>query len=118
MTKQELIKMLLDATASLANAEEEVAQLEILRRGHEFTLKDKEMRLLLDETGPINGKNAELRTAQLFSLSEPEHVLVMDAEAQVTNKKAELNTRRSMHRSLLAISYLIAGSADGGVDFG
>lgn len=92
----------------LFELESEVVSLEIQRLEEEFTLKGRESALLTSEESRIDGKNAEIRAAQLWMLTQPERVLVMDLEAKVMKRKAELNQAKALHKSLLAIATLLA----------
>lgn len=112
MTKQELAQELLVVVDEIGKAEEQLVKIETRRREHEFTLKDQEARLLASENSVITGKNAETRSAQVFSLTGPERVLLLDLEVQVSEAKAALNRARALHRSLLAIAAMVAGSPD------
>ncbi len=108
MKKSVLISHLLEVTEQLHALETEIVSLEIRRQEQEFMLKTRESALLAEESGPITGKNAEMRAAQLWGLTQSDRVLVLDLEAQIMRDKGDLTHLRTLHKSLLAISALLS----------
>ncbi len=85
-------KALLDAFQSQQNAE--------------GLLKEKEASLTLD--GTIDGKNAEIRAAQMAGHTAVERAAVKQAEKKVAEERVWLNSLLNEFRALRAIAQLLS----------
>lgn len=112
MTKLELVDQLLEVCEDIRLSAEEYLGLQRRLAEQEFTLEDQEARLLTAPNSPIDGKNTEVRAAQMFGLTGPEHVLIMELKSQVAMKKAEIDYHGARHRSLIAAAALLAAGPD------
>lgn len=68
-------------------------------------LAEKEAELLLN--GKIDGKNAEMRQAQLLQLTKPEREVVRTAESRVSRAKMDFNFFSNQLKAYRAIAKLI-----------
>ena len=89
--------------------EHEKALLAAVETQHELeaNLKAKEAELML--SGEIDGKNAEVRAAQMAEKTFSERVGVKEAEKTVANMRANLNAAHNEFNALRAIATLLAG---------
>ena len=106
----EIIARLLDLPGELAIAEDTLMRLDQDRRHAAHCLEDATDRLLLD--GAIDGKNAELRTAQLRQALLAEQADLDMAERLVAGAKIQLHRLQNEHASLRAIARLIAAQGE------
>ena len=109
MITVELVARKLLAYPKLIGALEQVVfeQEEVLR---ERRIQHKEMEAgsLLQENGPINGKNEQIRQAQLWERLAPERIMVEAAEREVAQSKLQLAKERLSYRSWQTIAELMA----------
>lgn len=68
-------------------------------------LAEKEAELLLN--GKIDGKNAEMRQAQLLQLAKPEREVVRTAESRVSRVKMDYNFYVNQLKAYRAIAELL-----------
>jgi hypothetical protein len=71
-------------------------------------LKELEASLLLQDNGPINGKNEQIRAAQLYERTAPERILVEIAEKEVARARLQLGVEKNAYKSWHAICGLMA----------
>lgn len=110
MTKEELIKELeIMPAAIFCKAEELIEKEDALARAKK-ALRDKEASLLLN--GTINGKNEEIRKAQLYLATSEEHAQVNKAEIELERARAELTFQRDRLRALVAIASIFKTETD------
>lgn len=109
MITVELVARKLLAYPKLIGALEQVAfeQEEVLRERRNQH-KEMEAKYLLQENGPINGKNEAIRSAQLWERVAPERILIEIAEKEVAQTKLQLNVEKNAYRSWLAIQALMS----------
>lgn len=107
MTKSELIKRLVDLPAEITVAEEAVLQ----AHGRVMTAKEKlqwkEDALLLDKNNTIDGKNAEIRAAQLRSFTQNEREELADAEYNLKTATSRLERLHVQLKAFRAVADLI-----------
>lgn len=109
MDKQSIINRLLALPAEIAAAEEATLQANMKLVTAKEMLQQKEDSLLLGNA--IDGKNAEIRAAQLRQYTEHERESLADAELNLKNAVARLGRARDEFRALQAIVELIKGAA-------
>ncbi|UUZ80673.1 hypothetical protein LJK88_38445 [Paenibacillus sp. P26] len=109
MDKQSIINRLLASPAEIAAAEEATLQANMKLVTAKEMLQQKEDSLLLGNA--IDGKNAEIRAAQLRQYTEHERESLADAELNLKNAVARLGRARDEFRALQAIVELIKGAA-------
>lgn len=109
MITVELVARKLLAYPKLIGALEQVAfeQEEVLRERRNQH-KEMEAKYLLQENGPINGKNEAIRSAQIWERVAPERILIEIAEKEVAQTKLQLNVERLSYRSWSQIAELMA----------
>lgn len=123
MITVELVARKLLAYPKLIGALEQVVfeQEETLRERRNQYLQ-REAKYLLQENGPINGKNEQIRSAQLYSLVTPERILIEIAEKEVAQSKLQLAVEKNCYRSWTMIAQMLArlerDSLDAGQDDG
>ena len=105
MNAQELVKILDVQIVNIMNAEQEVLKLEDHRRELLLQLQIAEADLLTREGGPINGKNAEIRAAQLLQETAPERVQINEFEREIARRKCEL----TYHQNVFKINHSLMG---------
>lgn len=110
LTKKDVIEELRQAPERIYKAEKnllmEIESLEIARRA----LEEKKNSLIL--SGAIDGKNAEIRNAQLDTATKTEREDVAARELFVSRSKASLDYERNRFAALKAIARLLAGEED------
>lgn len=84
-------------------AEQEVLALEDRRRELLLELQIEEANLLTQENGPINGKNAEIRAAQLLQETAPERIQINEFEREIARKKSELVYQQNLFKASQAL---------------
>lgn len=109
MDKQSIINRLLALPAEIAAAEEAVLQANGRLVTAKESLQAKEDSLLLGNV--IDGKNAEIRAAQVRKYTEHEREALSDAELNLKNASARLNRFRDELRALQAVADLLKGAA-------
>lgn len=111
MDKQRMIDRLLALPAEIAAAEDAVLE----ANGRVLTAKEAlqaaEDALTLTPDGPINGKNAEVRAAQMRQYTEEERAELAEAEIEQKNAVARLGRARDEFRALRAVADLLKGAA-------
>jgi len=112
--KQELIKRLLELPGEIETWERDViySQCGILEAKNQLANKETELLLAKDEDGKpiINGKNAEIRNAQLRQMTKEIRNKIVDAENTLIQKKATLNHSLNKFKALRAIARLMGGN--------
>ena len=112
MNAQELVKTLDIQIVNIMKAEQEVLTLEDRRRELLLELQIAEAHLLTQEGGPINGKNAEIRAAQLLQETAPERIQINEFEREVARKKCELTYHQNVFRINHSLMALFAARPD------
>ena len=112
MTAQEVVKELLSGVTHILHAEKEVLELEDRRRELILELQIAESNLILQEGGPINGKNAEIRAAQLLAETAPERIVINEFEREIARKKCQLNGYQNLFKVNQGIIALLASRPD------
>lgn len=112
MTRKEFAELLSAAPEGMVTEEESILKLEAQRRDLEFALQMRKNDLLCQEDGPIQGKNAEIRAAQLSQHTLPLEIQISEVEQQLARHKAKLRCLQAGHHSLLMISNLLAARDD------
>ncbi len=73
-------------------------------------LEKKEAELLISPDTPINGKNAEIRSAQLKKALAVELTLMEEAEKAVALQRTKLTQRQNEFSALRSVVSLLTGS--------
>ena len=105
MDKATIIQRLMELPNEIEAAENEVIEMyEKVSRAKD-DLAGKESVLLL--SGKIDGKNAEIRSAQMRELNAAERQAVDDAENALSGARAYLTKLQNTFRALQAIAQLL-----------
>ncbi|GIQ67413.1 hypothetical protein DUZ99_02230 [Xylanibacillus composti] len=105
MNKQQIMNRLLELPAEIANAEEDVLQANGKLILAKDMLQQKEDSLLLGNV--IDGKNAEIRAAQMRQNTQNEREALADAELILKNATARLGRLRDEFKALRAVVDLL-----------
>jgi hypothetical protein len=115
MEKSTIIQRLLELPAAIAVAERKVITVQFQLMSAKADLQNKEDGLLLgsfEEQGwVIDGKNAEIRQAQMRHFTEVEQDRVSAAEDSVTMAKHDLSILYNELKALQAVADLMRGAA-------
>ncbi|AJS59236.1 hypothetical protein [Paenibacillus sp. IHBB 10380] len=109
MTKQEIVNRLLSLPKEIAVAEESLLQASMQLVSAKEVLQQKEDDLLLGNM--IDGKNAEIRAAQMRQNTLNERENLSGAELNLKNSAARLGRLRDEFRALQAVADLLKGVA-------
>ncbi|MFC4305756.1 hypothetical protein [Cohnella boryungensis] len=109
MDKQSIINRLLTLPTEISEAEEVVLQANGRLVVAKESLQAKEDSLLLGNV--IDGKNAEIRAAQIRQYTEHEREALSDAELNLKNAVARLGKVRDEFRALRAVAELMKEAA-------
>ncbi|MBU5673208.1 hypothetical protein [Paenibacillus brevis] len=109
MTKQEIFERLLALPSEIAKAEDTVIESHRQVISAKDILQQKEDDLLLGNM--IDGKNAEIRSAQMRQHTEHERLNLSNAELHLKNDVARLGKLRDEFRALQAVANLLQGVA-------
>jgi hypothetical protein len=112
MNAQECAKTLLETASSIYNLENDILHLEDRRRQLMLELQVEEASLLTREGGPINGKNAEIRAAQLLQETGPERVQINEFEREIARIRSALTLQQNLFRAHQGILALFASRPD------
>ncbi|MGF7050382.1 hypothetical protein J2T13_004920 [Paenibacillus sp. DS2015] len=107
MNKQDIVVRLLALPAEIAKAEEEVLQANESLVSAKELLQGKEDDLLLGNM--IDGKNAEIRAAQMRQNTVHEREILAEAELNLKNEVTRLGRLRDEFRALQAVTSLLKG---------
>ena len=108
--KDNVVNILVELPAYIFKAENDVIAAQYTLQKAKDCLADREAELLL--SGEINGKNAELRQAQLRQLTESERAAVNDAEVEMLKARANLNKLMNESKCLRSAANILAGEVD------
>ncbi len=106
----EVIRRLLELPAEIAQAETRLLEMETAHANFAACLQLTEDRLLL--TGAIDGKNAEVRSAQLREQTAATRAQVEEAQESAVRMKVALHARQNEFSALKAIARLLASNSD------
>lgn len=109
MTKQDIVSRLLGLPGEIAAAEDAVLGANGFLVQAKEALQRKEDSLLLGNE--IDGKNAEIRAAQMRAFTELEREDLSEAELQLKNATTRLGRLRDEFRALQAVANLLQGVA-------
>lgn len=109
MTKQDMANRLLELPGEIAEAEDEVLSANVQLVQAKEALQQKEDGLLLGNV--IDGKNAEIRAAQMRAHTENERDILSDAELNLKNAVTRLNKLKDEFRALQTVAGLLQGVA-------
>lgn len=109
MKKQEIFERLLALPNEIAKAEDVVIESHRQVLLAKDILQQKEDDLLLGNM--IDGKNAEIRAAQIRQHTEHERLNLSNAELRLKNDVARLGKLRDEFRALQAVANLLQGVA-------
>jgi len=114
MDKQELIERLSELPAKIEIYEKDVvcSQRTILEAKNQLADKEAELLLAKDEDGKpvINGKNAEIRNAQLRQMTKDIRDKIAKTESSLMWEKAVLNRAINDFKALRTIARLMGGN--------
>lgn len=108
MDKNAIITRLLELPGEIKDAEDKVIEAVDILQGQKSKLTEKQDTLLL--SGSIDGKNAEIRNAQLRAQTTDEQFSVRQAENALSVEKATLNSLLNEQGNLRAIAGLLKGA--------
>lgn len=109
MTKQEIFKRLLELPSEIAAAEDVVLEANQRVVTAKETLQQVEDGLLLNNV--IDGKNAEIRAAQMRTHTVDERKYLSEAELNLKNAAVRLGKLKDELRALQAAAGLLQGVA-------
>ncbi|MFB0841835.1 hypothetical protein [Paenibacillus oleatilyticus] len=109
MDRQSIISKLLALPAKIAAEEDNVLQAHANLIEAKGILQQKEDSLLLGNI--IDGKNAEIRAAQMREYTEDERKHLIEAELSLKNAVARLERYRDEFRALRSVAELLKGVA-------
>ncbi|MFD2116381.1 hypothetical protein ACFSTH_08150 [Paenibacillus yanchengensis] len=109
MNKQSIIERLLALPKEIAAAEEAVISANKAVQDAKNALQGHEYVLLT--SGAIDGKNAEIRSAQLRSFTSEQHEAVTQAEYNLVRIKNHLALLYNEFRALQTVADLLKGAA-------
>jgi|GEM_PF-6962407 len=112
-TKETVQDSLLRLMAEMAQVEDKLAQAQIWHDRAKEALADAEAALLLGR-GPvaIDGKNAEMREAQLRDATQAERRRLQEAAEELVLARARAEIARQKLSAWKAIARLVAGEVD------
>ncbi len=105
MDKKTIIQRLIGLPGEIEAAETAVIKMSQNLMEAKDALAERESFLLL--SGKIDGKNAEIRSAQLRELTSAERQFVVDAENALAGVKAFLNKLRNTFEALQSIAQML-----------
>lgn len=105
MTKQEIVNRLLALPAEITKAEQVLMASDRQVLGAKDILQEREDSLLLGTA--IDGKNAEIRAAQMRKFTEHERSDLLKAERDVKNAAVRLGALRDEFKALQAVASLL-----------
>jgi hypothetical protein len=103
---------LLQTASAIYNLEKDVLDLEDRRRQLLVELQLEEADLLTRDNSPINGKNAEIRAAQLLQETGPAKVQINEFEREIARTKSALTYQQNLFRTYQSILALFASRPD------
>lgn len=109
MEKEQIVARLLALPTEIAVAEEQVLEANLHVLGAKGALQAKEDMLLLSNA--IDGKNAEIRAAQMREKTISERGDLEDAELNLKNAVTRLGRLRDEFKALRAVVDLLKGAA-------
>ncbi len=109
MDKEKVIDRLFELPGEIELAEENVISADRALRSVKELLQEAEDKLLTSNV--IDGKNAEIRSAQLRSFTAQERELVTAAEYTLIRSKNQLSKLYNELRALQSIADLLKGAA-------
>jgi hypothetical protein len=112
MNASDVAKLIVAGPAKILTLEKKVLELEDRRRELMLELQIVEANLLTADNTPINGKNAEIRAAQLLHETAPERIQINEYEREIARTKADLTFEQNMFRGNQAILALFASRPD------
>jgi hypothetical protein len=111
VTREILLKRLLEQPELISRFEEDLWQIEQARLQAERRLQDAEDHLLLSASPP-DGKNAEIRAAQLRAATVNERQTLAAMEADVALHKSKLRVVMVEFSALKCAARLMAGTGE------
>jgi hypothetical protein len=112
MNAADVAQVLTAGPAKILTLEKKVLELEDRRRELLLQLQISEANLLTTENSPINGRNAEIRAAQLLQETAPARIQINEYEREIARTKADLTFEQNMFRANQAILALFASRPD------
>lgn len=112
MNAQECKQTLLAEVEAIYNLENDVLKLEDRRRELMLQLQIEEADLLTQDNGPINGKNAEIRAAQLLQETAPERIQINEFEREIARTRSALTYHQNLFKAHQGILALFASRPD------
>lgn len=107
MNKQTIISRLLELPAEIAKAEQAVIEAQITLESAKNILTDAESYLLIGEK--INGKNAEIRAAQLREHTKVEREAVTLAGDTLAQRSVYLRSLQNELKVLQSVALILGG---------
>jgi hypothetical protein len=108
MDKKQVAKRMMELVDELSNAEAKVIGAGFALDVAKAALADIEAELLICEDSPINGKNAEIRAAQMRQETTAERQAIQAAEAALLKEKTSLNKLQNEFKALRAIVAILS----------
>jgi hypothetical protein len=105
MTKAYAIERLLVLPGAAAVAELELLALEAEKQAAAAALQDREDELIL--TGQIDGKNAEVRAAQMRAVTITERHRLEEISRRIARQKVSIHHLQAEHASLRSVARIL-----------
>ncbi len=115
MEKSQVAKRMMELVEELSLAESSVIGAGFALDEAKAALADREAELLIRDDSPINGKNAEIRAAQMRQETTAERQAIQEAEAALLKEKATLNKLLNEFKALRAIVAMLTNQINGEV---
>lgn len=109
MNKQTIISRLLELPVEIAKAEQAVIEAQITLESAKNILTDAESYLLIGENTPVNGKNAEIRAAQLREYTKAEREAVTLAGDTLAQRSVYLRSLQNELKVLQSVALILGG---------
>jgi hypothetical protein len=112
MTRAELVEQLTLLPDAIREVEEKLTRLRIEYARAKEGSACHEARMILDPCGPITGKNAEQRAAQLLLETADQRERLRDLQEEIDWAEVELRALRDSFLAYRAVARLLAGPDD------
>jgi hypothetical protein len=112
MARTELIEHLTRLPDAIRDAEEKLTDVRIRHAREKEAAACHEARMILDPCGPITGKNAEHRAAQLLLETADQRERLRSIQEEIDWAEIELRALRDSFLAYRAVARLVAGPDD------
>lgn len=108
MDKPALISKLMECPLRIRDLRQAAQETTNLIEQVQRELKEAECHFLLDEYGPITGKNEQIREAQLYQKTLPERIRLEELHRVLAYRTISLEMAQNEFQACLAVSRLLA----------